>query len=151
MKKRIHLPIIAVIILLIYFSGCSDNYENHALAIRNNTSQIITMERYTGTSLPREIEINPGAYGKFYETSTDLWLTPPTELKKVSDSILIYVDTTIITCTLFEASHYDTNPYSNNATWLTEIIEFETSSFIGKKIDRTYIHIFEINQESIIP
>ena len=90
MKRPIYLPIFIIALLLIYLTGCSDNYENHALAIRNNTSQTITMERYNSTTLPREIEINPGSYGKFYETSTDLWLTPPSELKKISDSINLY-------------------------------------------------------------
>lgn len=140
----------SLIFALLFTSSCNDKYENHALAIRNKTDNIIIFERFSGSTLTQTIEISPNSYTKFFETSTDLWLTPPIELNKISDSLRVTYENTIIKFSPNNAIHYSENPYSSFANWITEIEEFDVPKLFGNKKDRTYIHIFEIETYKIV-
>lgn len=141
---------IGLFIVLLFLGSCEDKYENHALALRNKTNTTITLQRFSGSNLNQTIEILPNSYVKFFETSTDLWLTPPIELGKISDSLIVDYDNIKIKFSENQAINYNENPYSNMATWVLEIEEFEVPKLFGNKKDRTYIHIFEIEQHKII-
>lgn len=151
MNKKSLLPII---LILIYLSSCSEEYENHSLAFKNNTNDSIVLKRYYSNSIaPRTFSIAPGEYAKIYETSTDLWISPPIELGKNSDSIII---TGFLNQKDFQikftkdfVENYCSNPYSDASEWKTEIKVEEYPKLFGKKLERFYIHKFSINPECI--
>jgi hypothetical protein len=151
MNKIVFLPIF---LILIYLSSCTEEYENHALAFKNNTNDSIVLQRYYSQSIAsRTFIIAPGEYAKIYETSTDLWISPPIELGKNSDSIII---TGFLNQKDFQikftkdfVENYCSNPYSTASEWETEIKVEEYSKLFGKKLERFYIHIFNINNGCI--
>jgi hypothetical protein len=148
--KNLNITVVfSLVFILLFASSCEDKYENHALAIRNKTENIITFERFSGSNLIQTIEISPNSYIKFFETSTDLWLTPPIELNKISDSLRITYENIVIRFSPNNAVHYNENPYSSFANWITEIDECDVPKLFGNKKDRVYIHIFEIEQHKI--
>lgn len=126
-------------------AACSDDYENHALAFKNLTGDTITVVKYLGSQSPRSIEIAPGNYQTFFETTTELWLGPTTELKKCSDSIQVIVNDKTISFAEDYVKNSTSNPYSASSLWTVVIEQFETSKFIGTKMENKYIHVFDID------
>lgn len=153
-KIQNKLVILGLMFSLVFFCFCNDQYENHALAFRNNTNDSIQVDRhYSGSIKPRTIMIAPDEYGKFYETSADLWISPQVEMEKVCDSIII---TGIKVLQEFKISfspdnsiNYCSSPYSASADWKLEIIVNEEPKFLGKTLERYNIHIFDINLSCI--
>ena len=153
MSKKILFPLI---VILLYLSSCNDEYANHALAFKNNTNDSITVYRYYRQSItPRTFKAAPGEYVKIYETSTELWVSPPVELGKNADSVII---TGILNQKDFQirftkdfAVNYCSNPYSTASEWETEIKVEEYPKLFGKKLERFYIHKFNINLGCINP
>jgi len=143
MKQQLLLSAFAA--CLITMSACGDDYENHALAFKNLTSDTITMVKHFGSSNPRTIEIAPGEYETFFETTTELWLGPTTELAKCSDSIQIILEAKTISFAEDYTINTGVNPYSATAQWTVVIEQFETSAFLGTKIENKYIHVFDID------
>lgn len=146
--------IISGFILMIFVIACSENYENHSLAFRNNTADTIVVKRYLSNyTNPRIFTILPGEYSKIYETSTDLWITPSVELQKNADSVFVEGEINnksfIIIFRKENADNYCLNPYSDAAEWETEIRVEEYPKLFGKKLERFYIHIFNINPQCI--
>jgi hypothetical protein len=97
--------------------------------------------------------VAPGAYGKFYETSADLWVTPSVELQKICDSLVITGLKNDIPFRIMFSSdntkNYCNSPYASDASWTTEIIVNEEPKFLGKTLEHYYIHIFDINASCI--
>ena len=149
-QKLIKPFVLTIFVALGLLIACSDDHENHALAIRNQSVDTIILERYSGGALPIEIQIPPMSVKNFYETSTDLWLTPPIELGKISDSLVIYYDSLTISFSVNQSNEYLDNPYGELSYWETVIEEYETSSIIGNKIGQTYIHTFTFDANRII-
>ncbi|MBN2777008.1 MAG: hypothetical protein JXR36_05175 [Bacteroidales bacterium] len=155
MTKLFNISIIAIIIVtIIVFSGCTDQYENHALAFRNNTQDSIQVDRYyANTVKPRTTMIAPDEYGKFYETSSDMWVTPSVEISKSCDSLILTGlkndEPFQIVFTPDKTEGYCSSPYSANADWLLEVYVTEEPKFLGKTLERFNVHIFEINSSCI--
>lgn len=152
MKNKILLGIL--LLSAITFSFCTDEYENHSLAFQNNTNDSIQVDRhYSGSIKPRTIMIGPDEYGKFFETSSDLWVTPQVEMEKSCDSVVIYGlkegEEFRISFTPDRVENYCTNPYSTTANWDLEVIVNEEPKFIGKTLVRYDIHVFDINPSCI--
>lgn len=146
--------ILLLIFSAIYFTCCTDQYENHALAFRNNTNDSIQVERYTSSSIrPRTTMIGPEQYEKFYETSSDLWISPQVEIEKICDSIVVTgkVNDKVFRIRFMadDTDNYCISPYSANATWELEVIVNEEPKFLGKTLERFNNHIFEINPACI--
>ncbi len=155
MNKIINkLTILSLILLSTFIFSCNDQYENHALAFRNNTNDSIQVDRhYSGSIQARTIMIAPEEYGKFYETSSDLWVSPQVEMEKICDSMIV---TGIIDQKEFrikfspdDLKNYCSSPYSPSADWTLEIIVNEEPKFFGKTLERYNIHIFDINPACI--
>jgi len=144
----------AIILSLSVFTFCTDEYENHALAFMNNTNDSIQVDRYYSASIrPRTVMIAAGQYGKFYETSADMWVNPQVELEKICDSIVI---TGFVNAKEFrirfnadDTENYCLSPYAAEAEWTLEVIVNEEPKFLGKTLERFNIHIFEINPACI--
>lgn len=138
----------------IFLTYCSDTYENHALAFRNNTNDSIQVDRYTSSSIkPRTTMIATKEYGKFYETSSDLWVSPQVEMEKICDSIVLTGKVNDknfrIRFMANDTDNYCSSPYSANAIWELEITVNEQSKFIRKTTERFNNHIFGINSACI--
>lgn len=134
-----------IILLAIILSACNETYENHALAIRNSTNDSIQVDRYYSSSLnPRTVYIGPNTYEKFYETSSDLWITPQVELEKICDSLVITGNNFRICFNADIITNYGLSPYASMADWEHEVIIKETPKFLGKQLERFNIHIYEI-------
>lgn len=141
-------------ILLLTITFCTDQYDNHALAFRNNTNDSIQVDRYSSNSIkPRTIMIAPAEYGKFYETSSDLWITPQVELQKICDSIIVTgklnEKTFRLSFTAGNTDNYCLSPYSESADWELLVIVNEEPKFLGKTLERFNIHIFDIKPACI--
>ncbi|MDD2634841.1 MAG: hypothetical protein PHW82_05015 [Bacteroidales bacterium] len=155
MTSKFSKTILGLIIISVgFWTYCTDNYENHALALRNNTLDSIQLVRhYSGSIQVRTIMIASGEYGKFYETSSELWLTPSIELEKICDSLVITgLKDSIPFRIMFSSdktNNYCKTPFGSNTTWDTEIIVNEEPKFIGKTLEKYYIHIFDINSSCI--
>ncbi len=147
MSKKILYPLILILVCL---ASCNDEYENHALAFKNNTNDSLTVYRYYRQSItPRTFKAAPGGYVKIYETSTDFWISPPVELGKNADSVII---TGILNQKDFQIKftkdlvvNYCSNPYSTASEWELEIKVEEYPKLFGKKLERFYIHKFNID------
>jgi len=148
------LILIAIIFSAGFLTYCNDQYENHSLAIRNNTLDEIQVDRhYSGSIQVRTITIAPGEYGKFYETSSELWITPSIELEKICDSLIITGLNNDIPFRIMVSANstkgYCSSPYTSDATWITEVVVKEEPKFLGKTLEHYYIHIFDINPSCI--
>lgn len=153
-KKDKIIILISLVLLSVAFTFCTDQYENHALAFQNNTNDSIQVDRhYSGSIKPRTIMVAPDEYGKFYETSSDLWVTPQVEMEKTCDSIIITgLKNDVEFRIMFSPDaieNYCTNPYTSGSTWDLEIIVNEEPKFLGKTLERYNIHIFDINLSCI--
>ncbi len=155
MNNKINIFLLSVIVFSVGFlTNCTDQYENHALAIRNNTLDSIRVDRhYSGSIQIRTIMVAPGTYGKFYETSSDLWVTPSVELQKICDSLVITGQKDSISFRIMFSSNvtrnYCNSPYASDASWITETIVNEEPKFLGKTLEHYYIHIFDIDPSCI--
>ncbi len=134
-----------VAIAMISAVSCSHQYDNHALAVMNNTDDTIVLVRHISSLPARNISIAPGEYGKFFETSTDMWLGPVNELKKCSDSLWVELPDKTLMFSENYTRNTSANPYSMNSEWQVIIEDYETSAFIGTRVESFYIHYFEIN------
>ncbi len=152
MKNR--LTLLGLIIASFFLSYCTDQYENHALAFRNNTNDSIQVDRhYSGSISARTIMIAPDEYGKFFETSSELWVTPSVEMEKTCDSVIVIglIDGNEFSIVFSpdNIENYCKSPYAANAAWDLETIINEEPKFIGKTLEHYYIHIFDINPSCI--
>lgn len=143
-----------LIISVLLFSFCTDQYENHSLAFRNNTNDSIQVDRYSSNSIrPRTVMVAPDEYEKFYETSADMWVTPQVELEKICDSLVItgkFNDKDFrIRFDADDTQNYCLSPYSATADWELLVIVNEQPKFLGKTLERFNIHIFNINPACI--
>ncbi|MDD3686232.1 MAG: hypothetical protein PHE56_05635 [Bacteroidales bacterium] len=153
-KKATQIITLLLIASATFFTFCSDQYENHSLAFRNNTNDSIQIDRYTSASIrPRTTMVASGQYGKFYETSADMWVSPQVELEKICDSIVV---TGMVNDKNFrirfmpdDTQNYCTSPYSANAVWDLEVVVNEYPRFLGKTLERFNNHIFDINPACI--
>jgi hypothetical protein len=142
------------ILSLVFFTFCTDQYENHSLAFRNNTNDSIKVDRYYNNSTrARSVTIAPAQYGKFYDTSSDLWITPQVEMQKICDSVII---TGKVNDKEFrirfknnDIQNYCNSPFSESADWELETIVEETPRLFGKTLEYFYIHIYNINPACI--
>jgi len=138
------------ILSLVFFTFCTDQYENHSLAFRNNTNDSIQVDRYYNSSTrARSVSIAPSEYGEFYETSSDLWITPQVELQKICDSIIITGKVNDkdfrIRFQKDDILNYCNSPFSESFEWDEEVIVEESPKLLGKTLEYFYIHIFDIN------
>jgi len=146
--------ILGLVFSMVFFSFCNDQYENHALAFRNNTNDSIQVDRhYSGSIKPRTTMIAPDEYEKFFETSSDLWVSPSVEMEKSCDSVIITglknQEEFTIRFSPNDLVNYCSSPYSTSADWALEVIINEEPKFIGKTLERYNIHIFDINPACI--
>ncbi len=149
-KNLIKITLVLLMFSVMFFTFCTDQYENHALAFRNNTNDSIQVDRYYNTSIrPRTIMIAPDEYGKFYETSSDMWVTPQVELEKICDSLVLTGKVNNknfrIRFMADDTENYCISPFSESADWELEVIVNEKPKFLGKTLERFNIHIFDIN------
>ncbi|MDD3740952.1 MAG: hypothetical protein PHH30_06890 [Bacteroidales bacterium] len=148
------LVILTSLFSLLFFTFCTDQYENHALAFMNNTNDSIQVDRYYSQSnRARSVTIAAGEYGSFYETSSDLWITPQVEMQKICDSIII---TGKVNDKEFrikfknnDVQNYCNSPFSDSADWEEEVNVEEASRLFGKTLEYFYIHIYNINPACI--
>ncbi len=143
-----------LIVSATFLTFCTDEYENHALAFYNYTTDSIQVDRYYSTSIrPRSVTIGPDSYEKFYETSADMWVTPQVELEKICDSVVITgkVDNKDFRIRFMadDTENYCVSPYSANADWRLEVVVNEYPKFLGKTLETFNIHIFDINPACI--
>lgn len=131
--------------------SCKDDYEIHALAIRNYTYDSINVERhYTSSIHPRTHSIAPDEYEIFYETSTQIWTNAASELTKVCDSLVVFAGDTRISFNPNRSLNYCKSPYNLGSGWERVIEVIEVPKMIGTKTETKYIHVFNIENNCII-
>lgn len=139
---------------LLFFTFCTDQYENHALAFMNNTNDSIQVDRYyNGSNRARSVTIASGEYGSFYETSSDLWITPQVEMQKVCDSVIVtgkvYDKEFRIRFKNNDVNNYCNSPFSESSVWEEEVNVEEIPRLFGKTLEYYYVHIYNINPACI--
>ncbi len=140
-----------ILALSVLFYSCKDDYEIHALAIRNYTIDSIKVERhYTSSIHPRSHYVASEEYEIFFETSTQIWTYPANELSKICDSLIIFVKDTRISLTPNHSRNYCKSPYSIGSTWDRVVEVFEVPKMIGTKTETKYIHVFNIESNCIV-